>query len=204
MASSIMAATISGSGAYFTDRVEIKGNQVSVFDNNIVINEVYYDTGHLAYNNGAKVEEEGKNEWIELYNGNDFPVNIKNWNLVDNSNTNHPINANVSIPAKGFALLSHDNTTWNFWGDPSGANIVKTNLGGSPGSGWLANTGDRLFLKNATGDIVDSLSWGSDKTVFDPSCPDIPEGHSLERNPTGKDTDSPSDFIERITPTPGS
>lgn len=203
----IVFITVSTSGAYFSNTATVIGSQFSTgYWSNVVINEVYYDTGTRTFDNGngSKTEEEGKNEWIELYNSNSFAVNIKNWSITDNSGVAHPINANVNIPAHGFALLSHDNDTWHFWGDPSGANIITVNLGGSPGSGWLGNDGDRIILKDANGTVIDQMSYGTDVTAFSPACPDVIQGHSLERNPLGHDTNTAADFIDKATPTPGS
>jgi len=195
---------VGSSGAYFSDTAVVSGNQFSTgtWDKHIVINEVYYDTGVSFFPNGNnnKSEEEGKNEWIELYNPNDIAINIKDWTITDNFYTK-TINPNASIPAHGFALLSHDNDTWHFWGDPSGSNIVTINLTGS--TDWLSNGGDRVILKNASGVTVDQMSYGTNTTVFNPACPDVAQGHSLTRSPLGHDTDSKNDFIDSTNPTPG-
>ena len=39
--------------------------------------------------------------------------------------------------------------------------------------------------------------------IWNPAAEDVAEGHSLERNPGGKDTNSASDFIDQETPSPG-
>jgi hypothetical protein len=68
----------------------------------------------------------------------------------------------------------------------------------------LNNTGDRLQLLNPDGVEVDSMSWDNDSTFLDPPATDVSDGHSLERDPDGTDTDTASDFVEREIPTPGS
>lgn len=199
-----LVALTGGTSSYFTSQVSVTGNQFSTgtWPEKIVINEVYYDVDARTYphGQGVKTEEEGKNEWIELYNPNNFAVNIKDWSITDNSGIVYQINPNVSIPAHGFALLSHDNDTWHFWGDPSALTI---NLGGSFSGGWLSNSGDRVILKDALGNVVDQMSYGTDTYAFSPSCPDVAEGHSLERHPDGADTNTKNDFVDRTTPTPG-
>lgn len=198
----VLVASVGATGSYFSDQVSVVGNQFSTgYWSNVVINEVYYDVDARTYphGDGVKTEEEGKNEWIELYNPNSFAINIKNWNITDNYQT-FTINPNVSIPAYGFVLLSHDNDTWHFWGDPS---VLTINLGGSFGGGWLGNDGDRVILKNSSGDIVDQMSYGTDITILNPSATDVAPGHSLERSPVGFDSDWFTDFVERVTPTPG-
>jgi len=73
---------------------------------------------------------------------------------------------------------------------------------GSIGNG-LSNTGDRLNLVDPAGKIIDSLSYSEDNTIMLPPCQDVPEGHSLERQPAGLDTNQASDFVDNATPSPG-
>jgi hypothetical protein len=73
---------------------------------------------------------------------------------------------------------------------------------GSIGNG-LSNTGDRVILLDPTGKIIDALSYGDDDTVILPPCYDVPEGHSLERQPAGLDTNQAGDFADNATPSPG-
>jgi len=75
-------------------------------------------------------------------------------------------------------------------------------LGGNIGNG-LSNTGDRLILKDQDGNIIDQMSYGADNSIFDPACPNVARGHSLERKSLGKDTDTNDDFIDQVSPTPG-
>jgi len=200
----VSVISIGTTGSYFSDTVVISGNQFSTVTwSNIVINEVYYDTDCLTFGNGGgkKTEEEGKNEWIELYNKSDADVNLKGW-TIGNSVTEFTINpASAIIPAHGFLLLSHDNDTWKFW---SVSGIETVNLGGSVNDGWLINTGDWVYLKDASNNIVDEMSFGDIKTAFDLSALGVSEGTSFERSPDGTDTNTSADFIKMTTPTPGS
>lgn len=190
----VVFMAVGSSGAYLSDTVVVTGNQFSTgtWATNVVINEVYYYTGTRTFNDNqnSKTEEEGKNEWIELYNPTSAAINLKDWSITDNSGLPHVINENSSIPSHGFAILSHDNDTWKFW---PATDVEKINLGGDPGSDWLANTGDHALLKNDAGVIVDEMSYGTGGV----------EGHSLERKTPGFDTDAASDFIDKSTPTPG-
>ena len=163
----------------------------------IVINEVYYDVGLRT--NGSNSESEPDNEWIELYNTTALSINVKDWEICDNNDC-MTINPNVSVPSLGFALVSRDASTWTFWTIPSGIEKINS-LGGTPPQ--LSNVGDRVILKDNAGEIVDQMSYGTDNTILNPSAAGVAEGHSLERSPTGFDTDSGSDFVDRETPTPG-
>lgn len=197
---SFLIITVFSTRALFTSSASVGMNTFSTAMSfpsplkNVVINEVFYD---VDGDHGI----EGKNEWIELYNPNDAEINIKDWTITDNSYTK-PINPNVNIPAHGFALLAHDNETWHLWDDPNGINIITINLTGS--TNWLSNSGDRIILKDSFGTTLDQMSYGTDTTVFNPSCPDVAEGHSLSRNPLGFDTNVATDFIDLASPTPGS
>lgn len=198
---SILFLVTMASNSYFSDKKAISGNQVATgkwsSSAKIVINEVYYD---VAPDKGNEGNQESLDEWIELYNPNSYPVNLKNWTISDNGAT-RTINADNSIPAHGFAVISKSRTTWSlYWPVPAGVEIIE--LGQKIGNG-LSNDGDRIILKDASGNIIDQMSYGNDNTVFNPPCPDVAEGHSLERSPAGKDTDTKEDFIDQANPTPG-
>jgi hypothetical protein len=67
----------------------------------------------------------------------------------------------------------------------------------------LANDGDRLLLLDEEGRPVDGLSYGSDHEFFEPPVPSAPSGHSLERFPPDRDTDTAADFRDNPHPSPG-
>ncbi len=72
------------------------------------------------------------------------------------------------------------------------------------GSVSLANGGDDVLILDGADSLVDAVSWGSSTFAFDPSAPDVAEGHSLERNPADHDSDSAADWMDQPNPTPGS
>jgi len=168
--------------------------------NRLVINEVYYDVCSGADCGGNKGDE-GKNEWIEIYNPTSNSVNISGWKICDNTSC-EIIPSSPAIPVGGFAIVTPQATTWDYWLIPAG--VIKITLGISNIGNGLHNDDDRIILKDNLGNIVDQMSYGNDKTAFDPACPDVAEGHSLEREPAGKDTDTAADFVDRYPPTPGS
>ena len=196
LSSALILATLA-TNSYFSDTAEIENNVFSTgywTRPKIVINEVYYDVSP------DKGTEPG-DEWLELYNSEDYSVTLKDWTIGDNTTT-RTIFANKSIPAHGFALISKDHSTWSlYWTVPAGVEIIE--LGQNIGNG-LSNSGDRLILKDKDGNIIDQMSYGTDNSLLNPPCPDVAEGHSLERSPVGKDTDVALDFIDQANPTPGS
>lgn len=81
-------------------------------------------------------------------------------------------------------------------------NLVKYSAWAS-GSLALNNSGDDVLLLDAYDALVDALSWGSSTWAFNPAAPDIPEGHSLERQPVEQDSDSAIDWHDQPVPSPG-
>jgi hypothetical protein len=175
--------------------------------NTIVINEVYYrvDSTHGLDSPKDQGNTKGNgqnNEWVELFNPTDQAISIKNWSLTDNSGQSSKINANISINAGAFGLLSKDASTWKYWNVPAKTQLVQ--MGNQIGDG-LNNTGDRLILKNAQNQEVDRMSWGSDSTGFVPpgTKPMVPLGSATTRVYPGFDSNAASDWVTITPPTPG-
>lgn len=163
-----------------------------VFAADVVINEVYYDVDSSHGSETSPV-----NEWIELYNKTGSSIDISGWTVTDNSSTK-TIPSGISIASNGLMLLSPDSTTWTYWNIDGTVVEVVMNIGNG-----LSNTGDKLILKDGSGNEIDKLSYGANIDIWNPSIPDVDEGHSLERVPGGQDNDAIADFIDQESPTPG-
>ena len=137
-------------------------------------------------------------EWVELYNSASAPLELTGWTIEDNMATDSI--PTLTIPANGFAVVAASGDFYINYPDFTG-NIVFV-ADGAIGNG-LGNDGDRLILRDSAGKVIDQMSYGTDATVFDPPCPDVAAGHSLEREPMGYDTDQADDFVERAFPSPG-
>jgi hypothetical protein len=179
-------------GAGFSDIEEISRTITTGEWPSLIINKVYYDVDDEHGDDSA-------NEWIELYNPTDQPIDITGWKIADNSgqDTLASSTGQIIIPALGFAIITDNSSTWNYWNIPAG--VIKIELNGLIGNG-LANGGDKLILKNLQGEEVDAMSYGTDTSIFNPSIPDIDEGHLLARVPTGLDTDQASDWQDLSLP----
>ncbi len=167
----------------------------------IVLNEVFYfvDDDHKIGNS------ESGSEWVELYNPTSNAVNLSGWSIEDNTSCdNFP--GSPTISAGGFAIISiHAEAEFRaIWTSiPTGVIFIQSPT--AIGNG-LANN-DELILHDqlcGTTSEIDHISWGSNIDGLDPSIPMVDRGHSSERDPDGKDTDTAADFIDRSTPTPGS
>jgi hypothetical protein len=158
-------------------------------DARIVINEVLYD----AAGSGT----DGDLEWVELYNGTDVDVDLVGWSLMDGASGD--VLPTLVIPARGFAIVAATDAFFGAYPDFTGALAM---LGGRPGNG-LGNDGDALFLLDPSGRAVDAVSWGDNAFALDPAVGDVPEGHSIEREVAGRDSDTASDWIDNESPSPG-
>jgi len=114
----------------------------------VVVNEIAWMGTETSY----------YDEWIELYNNNDFPVVLSGWKLKV-AGESLKINLSKEIPAKGFYLLERtdESTLPEFT-----ANQIY--------NGALSNQGERLELYDNYGNLIDfvdcSVGWfaGDNKT----------------------------------------
>ena len=157
----------------------------------VVISEVYYNVDPSHGN-------DPQNEWVELYNGSTSVVDISGWIIVDLA-TERTIPQGTLIQSNSFLLVTADSQTKSKWNIPG--NIPVITLSGLIGDGLL-NAGDALSLKQGS-QVVDSLSWGTNTSVFNPALSSLSSGHSFARGSLTKDTHSTSDWIDLMTPLPG-
>ena len=101
----------------------------------ILINEVAW----------AGTRASSSDEWIELYNPGSTEIDLAGWVLTDNGDIRVLLAG--SLPAGGFFLLERTD-------DTTVADIAADQIC----SGGLSNEGERLFLRDATGAVVDSAN----------------------------------------------
>lgn len=107
-----------------------------------------------------------EDEFVELYNPSDNPINLLGWSLKKKTVSGKEYNLvstgsfSGTIPAKGFFLITHKNY--------KGA--VSADLIYSANSQNLAYTENSLYLYKSDGTVADSVFWT-----------EIPAGQSLER-----------------------
>jgi len=176
-----------------TQEVEVTDGELAEFD--LVINEVCAGL------------DNSKNEFIELYNPNDFSVSLDNDNfqlkLVSSSNesTNKRVtwNNNV-IPAKGYFLLIAGELVFNGETLQSDA-VFSSQLSSVSG----------VIISDKEGNILDKVGWGK----IDQLPPDLAvenqgktlenglkTGQSLERKNHFDTDDNSSDFFLNQSPSP--
>ena len=154
----------------------------------MLISEVMYDP----------VGEESAGEWVELFNPTGAGVDLAGWKLVDNASQDI-IPSFVLRPGEYLVIAANEDAFRSIYPDFTG-NLVA--LGDTIGNG-LGNASDRVLLYDASGQSVDAMSYGEDITAFAPACPDVPEGQSLARTPSDRDTDTAADWSAQEVPSPG-
>ena len=179
----------------------ISVNQIAIGDDttSIWINEVLYNP----------TQDENYNEWIELYNPTDQPIDISGWSITDNSaqdfleaDTQNGDGTTI-ILAYGYAIIADQGTRiYENFSIPDSA--IKLCVDDASIGNGLGNSEDKLILKNNAGEIIDSIEWGEDYLDIPGSpTPSVNEGHSLCRYPSQDTDDTSKDFCETVTPTPG-
>src|SRR3989338_5648947 len=184
-----------GAGGTTTESVTVNYTQ---FNAQILISEVYYDVA-------STTGQEPANEWLELFNPGPSAVNLARFTISDGVATDTiPAIAigQTLIQPGGYLIVTASSTTSGFWNPTASTTFVV--LTSSIGNG-LANGGDALFLRASSGVLMDSVSWGTNTSAFDPSVPGVAEGHSIARTEEGleNDTGTAADWEDLAIPTPG-
>jgi hypothetical protein len=148
---------------------------ISLAQDNLVINEVYYDT----------IGTDSKEEFVELYNPTDKDINLTDYYLKDNSKNSKYVFSEVFLAAKGYLVLARDKAGFkNLFGFEPDLNDFNISLN---------NGGDYLELYQPNNGLVDRISW----ELGDGSHEGVSTGESLERS-----VDS-NELVISSPPTPG-
>ena len=164
-------------------------------------------------------DDAGK-EWVELFNPTDQPIDLTGWTLGDALNIGeygsgrYYFPAGTVIPPRGLltvaqlAQMAGFRPNFEFitnpaLDDPSVPNMVK--VANWNGFGFaLGNEGDRVLLLDPAGAAVDVILYGNATYPGVTPHPGVVAGHSLERRPPERDTDTCSaDLADNPLPTPG-
>jgi hypothetical protein len=102
----------------------------------VVINEIAW----------AGSQDSGTDEWIELFNNSGRTIDLSNWVIVDDEATKYVIAEGNTIAPYGYFLIEHS--------EQAVANVQSDTVL----SLSLANSGDKLELKDASGNLIDSVN----------------------------------------------
>jgi len=128
--------------------------KIEIIETCMKINEVYYDPDDT--------HGDFKDEWIELYNACNHEVNLKNWYFKDNGSGEEKIHQKYLVGAGQFVVIAANASTWSYWPDIPD-NAFKIALGGQKLSDGLNNDGDRVFLYDNNDNLIDTVSWGTER-----------------------------------------
>jgi hypothetical protein len=199
----IIIKLISASNGYILNtssaKIDLLDNELPpVTSAKVVINEVYGGGG----NSGAI----WKNDFIELYNNEDYAVNLSGWSVqyASAAGTSWAVtNLSGSIPAKGYYLIQQAGTTsTSFSSLPTPDATGTISMSATAGKVALVNNTTAL-----TGDcseliFVDLVGYSSTASCFEGSGPTatLSANTSAQRKIKGFDTNDNKEDFEAITP----
>ena len=127
-------------GIFSPERAEKEFHQLPVVSG-LVINEI------MAGNVSAVADQNGEyDDWVELYNGNNFSLNLNGYYLSDNENDltkwTFP---NVTIPANGYLIV---------WCDTAGGT-----QSGLHTTYRLSADQEEVYLTDPTGTVIDAVHY---------------------------------------------
>lgn len=159
----------------------------------VVVSEVYYsvDSAHGA---------SPLNQWIELFNGSLSNADVSGW-TIQNASQQTAIPQGTVIGPTQFLVIMATSSTASFWNIPSSAKIISLNTNAI--AGGLSSASDAILLKNASGTLVDGVSWGTNTGAFTPAVAASLTGYALSRKGLAQDTNAASDWAGSSLPTPG-
>src|SRR3990167_4365212 len=115
--------------------------KVAAADTDVVINEVMANAP----------TPEDKLEWLELYNNSAEDIDLKNWTL----DTKTISNSSLIIKAHDFLIIARSSTDFlNRWPTVT-VPIAQVSI-------TLANSSDKVTLKNASGTYIEEFEWTTD------------------------------------------
>ncbi len=162
----------------------------------LVISEVLYS---LVASQGS--EGQGENEWIELYNGSDTPIDLAGYTIGDSAGKDVLVGEGLLLLPGAYAIITPEASTFTFWDIPT--ETLSVILNSKIGSNGLGNGGDAVYLYDPENVLIDAMSYGTNEMVFPAGSLVAPRGSSLARVPVTVDTDTSSDWVVLEAPTPG-
>ncbi|WP_205720243.1 lamin tail domain-containing protein, partial [Fodinibius halophilus] len=135
---------------------DIFGNATTNADSTFTYYEISpSDSGDVAINEYMAAPPSNSSEYIEIYNHSSKSLDLANWTLSDANNSQDKITANQFIvPPDSFVVIAPDNTL-----ESNYPNIALVVMSSFPS---LNNGGDKIQLRNSSGTLLDSLTFGSD------------------------------------------
>ena len=158
---------------------------------NVVINEVYGGGG----NKGATYTH----DFVELYNPTDQEIDLEGWTVdqcAKGGSCHGKATLTGKIPAGGYFLIQGAQGNGGTKALPS-PNHAEDSL-------TYSGTEAIAYLKDAAGETIDLVGWGSANKFEGTAAPRTTNTTSVQRKEDGKDTDNNAQDFFTGAPTPGS
>lgn len=126
----------------------------------------------------------GEKEWVEIYNNNDFEVNLDNWFIDDVENSGSaPKSFSLTIPAKEFVVVNLTNSMFNNDGD----NVRLLDFDKNLKDGFEYNHSEK------------NLSWGRINFNDDNWCQQEPSKNQINKSCFDSNPDQITSIISKKT-----
>jgi phosphatidylserine/phosphatidylglycerophosphate/cardiolipin synthase-like enzyme len=137
--------------------------------NHLVISEILVD----GVNESSAANND---EFVEIYNPTDNPVDLSNWTIDYRSASGTLFNLKYTFPS-GTVIQSHK---YYLFG---GGGIANRDNGAVSSTLGFSNSGGGVFLRNSAGTTIDLIGWGTANSGnYEGTAPGVPsQGVSLER-----------------------
>lgn len=174
----------------------------------IVINEVLYNLPE-----GRDLEE-----WIELYNNSERPINLKGWTIDDRDSHRFTFHEDIVLLPGQYLVFATNEERMKSSFEHQSRNIpvvaYQTTRGNPLNLQIWNNDGDEILVKDAGGTIVDYIAYGNPlgsgrdpqpgDAEWQGNIPTSPPGYALVLFPNGYDRNTSAHWAfrppEQITP----
>jgi len=146
----------------------------------IVINEIHYDPESPT----------SLTEYVELYNNSNQDVDLTGWNF--SSGLTYVFPESTVLPAKSYYVITESKLHYS--------SVFKKDPDGEFTAGQLANEGERIALKDSTGNLIDEVKY---KPEFPWPVPAAGGGASMELMNPNLDNDLGGSWRASLSSTPG-
>lgn len=147
-----------------------------------VVSAAVYGAGDVVINEiaWAGSTDSSGDEWIELYNTTNQSIDLSGWSIVDDGSTSYTVQSGQISPYGYFLILDNEDAV---------------SVGGDALIGLsLANAGDSLVLKDATGAVIDTVN-GSGGSWY---AGDLNSKASMERIDPNSGVDSAANWADAV------
>ena len=156
--------------------------------------------------------------WIEIYNRGTTTIDLTDIKIGDEE-TKGDLEGMLRFPDGAVISPTHTLiiawqadqffTVYGFYPDYEIQDTTTQVANLNPYTNWangdvlLAALKDEVLILDEKDQVIDAVSWGGSNWAFKPDVAVVATGHSIERRPANKDTNTNSDWLDQANPGPG-